>query len=145
MKARFAALLGLSVASVAHVADVRAEPVSSTASSSYVAKVDPGAFHESPREHLKEGATVSPSAVRMITPGIDKFSIYRLIGPPHFGEGIARRWNYVLFFPAAPGGTERVRCRMEIRFERPPGRYNVVVSEVVWQDQSCADRVARAS
>jgi outer membrane protein assembly factor BamE (lipoprotein component of BamABCDE complex) len=145
MKARFAALLGLSAASIVHVADVRAEQVSSTAGSSYLAKVDPGAFREVPHEHLKAGATVSPSAVRMITPGVDKFSIYRLIGPPHFGEGITRRWNYVLFFPAAPGSTERVRCRMEIRFVRPHGRYNVVVSEVVWQDQSCADRVARAS
>ena len=47
MKARFAALLGLSVASVAHVADVRAEQASPTAGSSYLAKVDPGAFHES--------------------------------------------------------------------------------------------------
>jgi outer membrane protein assembly factor BamE (lipoprotein component of BamABCDE complex) len=90
------------------------------------------------------GATVSPAAVRMITPGVDKFSIYRLIGPPHFGEGITRRWNYVLFFPVAPGSLERVRCRMEIRFERPPGHYSVTVSDVIWQDQACADRVAAA-
>jgi hypothetical protein len=89
--------------------------------------------------------TVSPAFVRLITPGVDKFSIYPLLGPPHFGEGITRRWNYVLFFPVAPGSTERVRCRMQIRFERQRGRYSVTVSEVIWQEQSCADRVAAAS
>ena len=110
----------------------------------YVAKVDPDAFPRRPLEDEKLGATVSPAAVRMITPGVDKFSIYRLIGPPHFGEGITRRWNYVLFFPVAPGSLERVRCRMEIRFEKAPRHYSVIVSEVIWQDQACADRVAAA-
>lgn len=111
----------------------------------YVAKVDPAAFPEGVSEQKKLGVTVSPAAVRLITPGMDKFSIYNLIGPPHFGEGITRRWNYVLFFPPAPGSTDKLRCRMEIRFgrERRDG-YNVTVSEVLWKDQACADRVAAA-
>lgn len=108
-------------------------------------KVDPGAFRPVPGEHKRRGVTVDPASVRLITPGTDKFSIYNLIGPPHFGEGVMRKWNYVLVFPASPGGTERVRCRLEIRFEKPRGRYHVIVSEVVWQEQSCADRVAQAS
>jgi len=130
---------GLSGSFAATAKDAAATPVPV-----YVAKVDPDAFPHRPLEEKKLGATVSPAAVRMITPGVDKFSIYRLIGPPHFGEGITRRWNYVLFFPVAPGSLERVRCRMEIRFERPPGHYSVTVSEVIWQDQACADRVAAA-
>lgn len=144
MRMRFLALtlligpgLSGSFAAMAKDAAVPPAPV-------YVAKVDPDAFPHRPLEEKKLGATVSPAAVRMITPGVDKFSIYRLIGPPHFGEGITRRWNYVLFFPVAPGSLERVRCRMEIRFERPPGHYSVTVSEVIWQDQACADRVAAA-
>lgn len=111
----------------------------------YVAKVDPSAFHRRPLEHKKLGVTVNPAVVRMITPGVDKFSIYNLIGAPHFSEGITRRWNYVLFFPVAPGSIERLRCRMEIRFTRERGRYSVTVSDVIWQDQACADRVASAS
>ncbi|MDQ8754664.1 outer membrane protein assembly factor BamE [Sphingosinicella sp. LHD-64] len=111
----------------------------------YVGTIDPSAFRETPRERDRLGATVDPAAVRMITPGIDKFSIYRLIGPPHFNEAIARRWNYILVFPSASGSEERLRCRMEIRFAPPArGRYNVTVSEVVWQDRSCAERVAAA-
>ena len=113
--------------------------------STYKATVDPAAFRPVVLEHKKLGVTTTPATIRLITPGVDKFSIYPLIGAPHFAEGITRRWNYVLFFPAAPGSVERVRCRMEIRFERPRGHYSVVVSEVVWQDQSCADRVAAAS
>ncbi|MGK6318979.1 outer membrane protein assembly factor BamE domain-containing protein [Sphingomonas sp. DT-204] len=112
--------------------------------STYVGRVDPSVFHNTPLEHKKLGVVVDPAAVRMITPGVDKFTIYRLIGTPHFDEGITRRWNYVLFFPTAPGSTERVRCRMEIRFTRQRGLYNVSVSEVIWQDQACADRVAAA-
>lgn len=135
-------ILGLALASPSAAI---AEEAAKAPVSTYVAKVDPSAFHRTPREHKKLGATVSTAAVRMITPGVDKFSIYTLIGPPHFGEGITRKWNYVLFFPVAPGSTERVRCLMQIRFERLRGHYNVTVSDVIWQEQSCADRVASAS
>lgn len=81
--------------------------------------------------------------VRMIVPGVDKDSIYTLIGPPHFDEGISRKWNYVLFFPTG-NGTERQRCRVEIRFHRVDKSRAVEVQQLVWQDQACADRVAGA-
>ena len=142
MKTEFLALTILSgLMSPAAAVAQKASPQSTT----YVASVDPSAFRKAPLEHKKLGVTVSPASVRLITPGVDKFSIYPLLGPPHFGEGITRRWNYVLFFPVAPGSVERVRCRMQIRFERQRGRYSVTVSEVIWQEQSCADRVAAAS
>lgn len=143
MKTRFLALTILSglMSPAAAVAQKASPPPATT----YVASVDPSAFNKAPLEHKKLGVTVSPASVRLITPGVDKFSIYPLLGPPHFGEGITRRWNYVLFFPVAPGSVERVRCRMQIRFERQRGRYSVTVSEVIWQEQSCADRVAAAS
>lgn len=116
-----------------------------TTAATYAGRVDPTAFRKVVLEHKKLGVTVAPASVRLITPGVDKFSIYPLLGPPHFGEGITRRWNYVLFFPVAPGSMERVRCRMQIRFEKLRGNYSVTVSEVIWQEQSCADRVAAAS
>jgi len=142
MKARLLALPLIAATSIGTVA--AAQEAAETGPATYVATVDPGAFKRAPLEEKKTGVTADPAAVRMIVPGLEKFSIYRLIGPPHFGEGITRRWNYVLFLPLAPGSTERARCRMEIRFEKPEGRYHVVVSEVVWQDQACADRVAAA-
>lgn len=143
MKARFFASLLLSGAclmSPAPAAEQKASPAPA-----YQAKVDPAAFRPVLLEHKKLGVTTSPATVRLITPGMDKFSIYPLIGPPHFGETVKRRWNYVLFFPPATGETERMRCRVEIRFQRLRDHYDVIVSDVVWQDQACADRVAHAS
>jgi outer membrane protein assembly factor BamE (lipoprotein component of BamABCDE complex) len=150
MKTDFLALAVLSGLGLAIPAAAGAQSASSSAPSPptpspYVATVDPTAFRAVPREEKKQGVTVSPASVRLITPGVDKFSIYPLLGPPHFGEGVSRLWHYVLFFPATPGSAERVRCRMAIRFTRPPGHYYVAVSEVVWQAQSCADRVAVAN
>ncbi|MGR4893588.1 hypothetical protein ACIPPQ_21430 [Sphingopyxis sp. LARHCG72] len=112
----------------------------------YSARVDPSAFRQPEPERKRDriGTVADPAAIRLITPGVDKFSIYRLIGPPHFGEGITRRWNYVLRIPAKPASAERLRCRMEIRFAKVHGHYNVAVSEVIWEDQACADRVASA-
>ena len=145
MKIKLLALPLLSWVGVMSPAAAIAEDGPAPTAPAYVATVDSAAFREKPLEHQKLGATVRPAAVRMITPGVSKSDIYRWIGAPHFGEGITRRWNYVLFFPAAPGSTERTRCRMDIRFIRPRGHYNVTVSEVVWQEQSCADLVAAAS
>ena len=147
MKAKFLALPLLSVACLtgaATSASAQDDAPETPSSGTYVGKVDPNLV-ERPTLHRKLGVTVDPASVRLITPGVDKFSIYPLLGPPHFDEGISRRWNYVLFFPESPGSVERVRCRMEIRFERPRGEYHVVVSEVVWKDEACADRVAAAS
>lgn len=145
MKIKFLTLSALAGLGLLTPAAAIAAEVPAASASTYVATVDPAAFHKKPLEHKKLGATVNPATVRMIVPGVRKSDIYTWIGTPHFGEGITRRWNYVLFFPAAPGSTERMRCRMEVRFVRPRGYYNVIVSEVVWQEQSCADRVAAAS
>jgi outer membrane protein assembly factor BamE (lipoprotein component of BamABCDE complex) len=145
MKAKFLALPLSAACLIGVPATATAQDAPAPAATAYVGTVDPGAFRDSPFEHRNRGVTVNPADVRLITPGVDKFSIYPLLGPPHFDEGITRRWNYILYFPASPGSTQRYRCRMEIRFERPKGRYDVVVSEVVWKDQSCADWVAAAS
>lgn len=143
MKATFLALPLMAGSLIGTAAAAQDAPEASAAA--YAATVDPAAFHERRNEHKKTGVTVSPAAVRLVTPGVDKFSIYNLIGPPHFGEGITRKWNYVLFFPPAAGTAERLRCRMEIRFGREDAdRYDVVVTEVVWKNQTCADRVAAA-
>jgi len=134
-----AKLIALPLLSALVLANAEASPQSRA----YVATVDPAAFHDRASDSRKLGVTVSPATVRMITPGVDKFSIYNLIGPPNFGERVTRRWNYVLFFPTEPGSKDKERCRLEIRFgrDRKDG-YNVTVSDVVWQEQACVDRVA---
>jgi hypothetical protein len=137
--------IALPLLSVLGLATVSARAEEAQVAAAYPGRVDPAAFADRASDMRKLGVTVSPAAVRLIMPGVDKFSIYNLIGPPHFDEGITRKWNYVLFFPPVAGHADRQRCRMEIRFgrERKDG-YNVTVSEIVWQDQTCADRVAAA-
>jgi outer membrane protein assembly factor BamE (lipoprotein component of BamABCDE complex) len=130
-------LTGPALAADSHVA-------TETSVAAYNATVDPDAFHPAVLEDVKKGVTADPATVRLIAPGMDKFSIYPLIGPPHFGEGVTRRWNYVLYFPLLAGESERRRCRMQVRFESMRGQYHVFVSDVVWQEQACADRVAAA-
>jgi hypothetical protein len=80
-------LSGLSLVSPAAAVARDATPPSAAI---YVASVDPGAFHEVPGERDKLGVTVSPASVRLITPGVDKFSIYpcsaRRISPRASGE-----------------------------------------------------------
>lgn len=146
MNPKLIALPLFSLLGLANVGARAEESPTQASSSDHAATVDPTAFSDPASDRRKLGVAVSPAAVRLITPGVDKFSIYNLIGPPHFDERIARRWNYVLLFPPESNSTDKQRCRMEIRFgrERKDG-YNVTVSEVVWQDQACADRVAVAS
>lgn len=146
MNAKLIALSLLSGLGLAAIPARAEEAPPAAAAAAYTAKVDPAEFSDRALDGKKLGVRVNPAAVRLITPGVDKFSIYNLVGPPHFGEGITRKWNYVLFFPPAPGHADPQRCRMEIRFggERTDG-HNVAVSEIVWQDQACADRVAAAS
>lgn len=141
-----AKLIALPLLSMLGLATFDAQAEEAPTATGYTARVDPAEFSDRASDSRKLGVTVSPATVRLITPGVDKFSIYNLIGAPHFDEGITRRWNYVLLFPEQPGGAGKVRCRMEIRFgrDRKDG-YNITVSEVVWQEQSCADRVAAAS
>jgi outer membrane protein assembly factor BamE (lipoprotein component of BamABCDE complex) len=102
--------------------------------------VDPAAFTETAHSLRKRGATVTPAQVRGVVPGSDKDSVYTLIGPPHFGEGITRRWNYVLFL--TDGASPRLRCRFQLEFKKPGDGYNVVVDRITWGSQQCADFVS---
>lgn len=101
--------------------------------------VNPSAFEENAQALRKKGVTVGVAQVRPIVPGTDKDSIYTLIGPPHFGEGITRRWNYVLFLTDATGSP--MRCRFQIEFKRSEDG-NLIVDRLTWGSQECADLVS---
>ena len=98
--------------------------------------VDASAFVETPSTQKKRGITLSPAQTAPVRQGVDKNNIYALMGPPHFGEGITRRWNYVIFL--AKGANEPVRCRLRIDFRKPDGSYNVVVDRLTWSSEECA-------
>lgn len=97
--------------------------------------VNPDAFPETPRTLRKKGVTVGPAQLAPLRIGIDKDSLYTLIGPPHFGEGITRRWNYVIFVsrPSEP----LLRCRLQIDFGNRRDGYNVLAERLTWSSDEC--------
>lgn len=97
--------------------------------------VNPDAFTETARTLRKKGVTVSHAQLAPLGVGIDKDSLYTLIGPPHFGEGITRRWNYVIFItrPAEP----LLRCRLQIDFGDGRDGYNVAAERLTWSSEEC--------
>lgn len=97
--------------------------------------VDASAFTETKRTMRKKGVTVGPAQLMPIRPGVDKDTIYNLIGPPHFGEGITRRWNFVIFI--AGKQPEPMRCRLRVDFGKPRDGYNVVVKHMTWSSEEC--------
>lgn len=101
--------------------------------------VDASIFEETPRTLRKPGITVAPEQLRAIVAGTNKDSLYALIGPPHFGEGITRRWNYVIML--TDGTADRLRCRLQIDFARPEGGGPLFADRVTWSSQQCADRI----
>lgn len=109
--------------------------------------VTPDAFRDTSAIDRKTGIVIAPAMVAGILPGMDKDGIYRLLGTPHFGEGISRRFGYVLNFPAGKG-QPGLRCRLAVTFDRiaRPGSTarHLGVSGLLWQTQACADRVASA-
>ncbi|PZT85103.1 MAG: cell envelope protein SmpA [Citromicrobium sp.] len=97
--------------------------------------VDADAFTENNRTLRKKGVTVGSAQLMPIRPGVDKDTIYNLIGPPHFNEGITRRWNFVIFI--AGEAPEPLRCRLRIDFGDPRDGYNVVVRQMTWSSEEC--------
>lgn len=106
----------------------------------YRITVDQSAFQESEHTRRKKGVTVGSAQLAPIRPGVDKDTIYNLIGPPHFGEGITRRWNFVIFIVGET--TDPLRCRLRLDFGKPRDGYNVVVTQMTWSSEEC---VAAAS
>ena len=98
--------------------------------------VDATSLAETARSQKKRGITLLPAQTVPVRQGVNKDNIYALMGPPHFGEGITRRWNYVINL--VDGDREPVRCRLQIDFRKPEGSYNVVVDRLTWSSEECA-------
>ena len=99
--------------------------------------VDPGAsrFPDPQSSTLQGGTFVNVANLRNVGPGLTKYQIYDLLGPPHFHEGVfhVRVWNYLFNFRRA--GTT-VTCQYQIQFDDDKR-----VSKTLWKDPACEDYV----
>jgi OOP family OmpA-OmpF porin len=109
-------------------------------------------FPDQSRSTMPEGAFVSPENLRQVTPGMTKNQLYKLLGAPHFDEGVfgVKQWNYILNFRREDGEADFSRCQYQIDFD---SRHRLQTTH--WKPESCklivdgskpaADSVAQTS
>lgn len=113
-----------------------------TAFPAYKALVDAGVhFPAANKARRTNGAFVAPENVLRVVPGLTKTQVYTLLDVPHFGKGLfgERTWNYILNFYTGEGDSY-ISCQYQIHYNR-----SARVENAYWQNQACADFVARAA
>lgn len=79
-----------------------------------------------------QGVFVPGRHIAMVAPGLKKSEVYTLLDVPHFNEGVARRWNYILNFYTGQGDEFR-QCQYQIRYGK-----GARVEATYWRDAECA-------
>lgn len=78
------------------------------------------------------GSYPTPETLRLLHPGLTKFQVQKLIGTPHFNEGIAHReWDY-LFHLWQPQTHQYSSCQYKILFNR-----DGLVGSQYWLPKKC--------
>lgn len=86
---------------------------------------------------LRQGDFVNVGNLRQVGRGLSKNQVRRLLGNPHFSEGIfgVSRWDYIFNFRT--GADSYVTCQYQLDFERESGRY--LVDSIHWDGPACLD------
>lgn len=92
------------------------------------------AFPDPAKSTMPEGAYVSPENIRQVVLGMTKNQLYKLLGAPHFDEGVfgVKQWNYVFNFRREDGEADFSRCQYQIDFDSAHR-----VQSTRWKPQSC--------
>jgi OmpA-OmpF porin, OOP family len=87
------------------------------------------------RSWMKEGQFIQPQTVNLVTLGMSKDQVYRVLGAPHFNEAIgAQSWIYAFHLRSA-GKNDLLNCLYKIHYER--GK----IDKIIWKDEICARAV----
>jgi OmpA-OmpF porin, OOP family len=91
-------------------------------------------FPEIKKAWIQEGDFVNTENLRKVAPGLSKDQLYKLIGRPHFSEGIfgVKTWNYIFNFRTG-AGPEYVTCQYQIKFDKQK-----LAESMYWKDPGCA-------
>jgi outer membrane protein OmpA-like peptidoglycan-associated protein len=86
-----------------------------------------------------EGVPIALDHLRAVRKGMTKFQLYRLLGVPHFNEGVfrIREWNYIFDLPDATAPSGVRKCQYRIRFDD-----DVKLESSVWRSHECEVLVA---
>lgn len=129
--------LALALLSLSAVALHAANPVLPGAQVPVQGVVGGTEFPDMARATLRQGDFVNVDNLRQMGAGLSKPQVRRLLGNPHFSEGIAgvSRWNYILNFRT--GVDSHVTCQYQVNFDRDGGRY--VSQTLHWDGPACLD------
>jgi len=91
-------------------------------------------FPDPAKSLVPEGTFVSPENLRLVSPGMTKDQLYRLLGTPQFDEGVfhVTKWNYIFNFRRDDGEADFDRCQYQIIFDA-----NHHVQSTHWKPESC--------
>lgn len=88
-----------------------------------------------------KGDFINIDNLRQMKRGLSKQEVRRLLGAPHFGEGImgVSKWNYIFNFRNGVGD-EYVTCQYQVIYAKDP-HYNV--ESMHWDSAECPDLLNR--
>ncbi|MGY0799553.1 OmpA family protein [Lysobacter sp. A286] len=94
-------------------------------------------FPDASHTRISHGDFVTVDNLRQVARGLGKSQVRRLLGNPHFSEGIfgVSRWDYVFNFRT--GIDTHVTCQYQINYERSSGKY--LVDSMHWDGTVCLD------
>jgi OmpA-OmpF porin, OOP family len=84
---------------------------------------------------MEEGQVIQSQTVKLVTLGMGKDQVYRILGVPHFNEAIgAQTWTYT-FHLRTGGPNDVLNCLYRIHYKR--GK----IDSIKWKDDVCAQVV----
>ena len=92
------------------------------------------AFPELKSTYLKTGDFVNLENLKKIAAGLHKDQVRRLLGDPHFSEGIGNPhvWNYAFNFYTGQMGGDYVTCQYQIQYDK-----DYHINATYWKDNQC--------
>jgi outer membrane protein OmpA-like peptidoglycan-associated protein len=95
----------------------------------------PAIFPDPAKSTMPEGDFVNLDNLRKVETGMTKAQLYKLLGTPHFNEGVfgVRTWNYLFDFRSAGSGGTTSRCQYQIAFDS-----HGLSTGMYWMPASCS-------
>lgn len=92
-------------------------------------------FPDASRARIDHGDFVNTGNLRQMGPGLGKSQVRRLLGNPHFSEGLAgvSRWDYVFNFRT--GADSHITCQYQVNYGTSSGKYRV--ESMHWDRPEC--------
>lgn len=95
----------------------------------------PLVFPDPNRAWLSGGSLVTVDSLRQVHSGASRDQLYKLLGPPHFNEGIfnSGQWNYIFRLRADEAADDYLNCQYQVHFDD-----DRLVKSTHWRTSQCA-------